>query len=116
MKKYIQVKNNEHIVIYELNNSDAAKDFLTLLPLKKEVENFSNNEKIILLPRALTTKNTPMASHGIDTLSYFEPWHNVVFYYNDFGPYPGLYQIGKLVQGQEFIKDFNGYVEISEYN
>ncbi|MDO5813564.1 MAG: cyclophilin-like fold protein [Bacillota bacterium] len=116
MEKYIQVKNNEKIVIYQLNESEAAKELLTLLPLQKEVENFSNNEKIVYLPKALNTQNTPMAQHGIETLSYFEPWHNIVFYYDDFGPYPGLYQIGKLVKGQEYIKDFQGLVEISEYH
>ena len=116
MKRYIQVKNQEKIIIYQLNESEAAKSLLAQLPLSKEVENYSHNEKIVYLSSTLDTAKTPSATGGIETLAYFEPWGNLVFYYGDFGPYPGLYELGQLVQGQEYIQHLSGTVEISEYH
>lgn len=115
MDKYIQIRNNDKIVIYKLNESEAAKDLYGLLPIKNAVENFSHNEKIVYLPKSLNTENTPKSTHGIETLSYFAPWDNLVFYYDEFGPYSGLYKLGECVQGQKNIKEFNGIIEITKY-
>ncbi len=116
MNEYIQIKNQDKIIIYKLNHSRAARDLIALLPLNQEVENYAHNEKITYLPKKIKTQKTPLARGGIKTLAYFEPWHNLVFYYDDFGPYPGLYELGQLVKGQENIKKLSGMIEISEYH
>lgn len=51
MNEYIQIKNQDKIVIYKLNHSQAARDLIALLPLNQEVENYAHNEKITYLPK-----------------------------------------------------------------
>ena len=41
----IQVQAGEHVIVYALNNSRAAKALYAQLPLRTTVENFSTNEK-----------------------------------------------------------------------
>ena len=45
-KMQIEVKGNGKMIVYELNDSQAAKDLYAQLPLSMEVENFSTNEKV----------------------------------------------------------------------
>lgn len=42
----IQVQAGEHVIVYALNNSRAAKELYAQLPLRTTVENFSTNEKV----------------------------------------------------------------------
>lgn len=110
----IQIENNEATIIYELNESDGAKQLYEQLPLKVEVENFSSNEKIFYPPKELETKNTPMANAKAGTLAYYEPWGNVVMFYGDFGKGQGLYELGKVVSGKNDIKNLKGIITISK--
>ncbi len=85
-----------------MNDSSAARDFMTLLPLTLTLEDYSNTEKISYLPRKLTMKNEPP---GIDPevgdLAYYAPWGNVALFYRDFGYSSGLILLGKLDSGIE---------------
>lgn len=115
MANFIKVSNVDRCVIYQLNDSEAAKGLLKQLPIKTKVENYASNEKIVYLKANLPIQNTPLANHGISTLSYFEPWNNIVMYYDEFGPYPGLYEIGQLIQGQEEVIKLQGEITIEVY-
>ncbi len=47
---------------------------------------------------------------GAGGLAYFAPWGNVVMYYGDFGPYSGLYELGKAASGSEAIGELSGEI------
>ena len=42
----IRVSDGTNTIIFELNETSAAKSLYQMLPLKVTVENYSNNEKI----------------------------------------------------------------------
>ncbi|MEV3932302.1 MULTISPECIES: cyclophilin-like fold protein [unclassified Streptomyces] len=69
-----------------LNDSPAARDLASLLPLTLDLEDFHGTERIADPPRKLTTENAPepQAPKAGD-LAYFAPWGNLAIFYKD-GP------------------------------
>lgn len=105
---------NSNTVVFELNDSKAAAELYSQLPLFADVENFSNNEKIFY-PKVLDVSGAPHADKGAGTLAYYSPWGNVVMFYGDYQQNSGLYELGKAVNGAEYIKDLSGRIEIVKY-
>ena len=108
----ITIYSNTEPVTFMLNDSMAAKELIKQLPLKIEMKNYSNNEKIFYPPHKLSTDNTPLANAQNGTLAYYAPWGDVVLFYDDFGKASGLYELGFVVSGKEHIKNILGEVEI----
>lgn len=109
----IEIQGNGHTVVFELNDSPAARSLYSQLPLSVEVENYGNNEKIFSPPEGLETDGTPFtAGGGEGGLAYFAPWNNVVLYYGSFGPYSGLYDLGTAISGSEWIEELTGEITI----
>ena len=107
----IRVSDRTNAIIYELNQTSAAKSLYQMLPLEVEVQNYSNNEKIFYPPTAI--------SYGSDciegdcpagTLALFSPWGNVVMFYGDASRYSGLYILGKATDGAENIRNLTGNI------
>ena len=113
MKMTVNVNGNE--IVFELNDSQTAKELYSQLPLNIEVENYGGNEKIFYPPKKLKTDNTPLvksASNG--TLAYYAPWGDVVMFYGSFGSASGLYELGRAVQGGEHIKSLSGTLHLGK--
>lgn len=110
----ISVKANGNTTVFELNNSQAAKDLYAQLPLNIKVENYSSNEKIFYPPKKLNTQNTPQADAQVGTLAYYAPWGDVVMFYGSFGSAAGLYELGHAVSGSEHIRKMSGTVRIEK--
>jgi len=108
----ISVHSNGNTTVFQLNDSQAAKDLYAQLPLSIEVENYSHNEKIFYPPKKLATSDTPLADARTGTLAYYAPWGDVVIFYKEFGTASGLYELGHAVSGMEHIKDFSGMIKI----
>ena len=108
----IAVRDESHTIVFALNESDAAKELYTQLPLTIEVENFSSNEKIFYPPQELDASDAPQANAVIGTLAYYAPWGDVVMFYGDFGSASGLYELGQAVSGSEYISGMSGTIEI----
>lgn len=113
--KKISVTSNGQITIFELNDSQAANSLYEQLPLTIEVENYSDNEKIFYPPVDLTMTDAVSANAVTGTLAYYEPWTNVVMFYEDFGSASGLYELGQAISGSEYIEDMSGTIEIEAY-
>jgi hypothetical protein len=110
----IVVYGNDIVVVFQLNDSEAAKALYAQLPLEIEVENYSDNEKIFYPPKKLETKNTPLTDAHNGTLAYYAPWGNVVMFYKEFGEANGLYELGRCIKGCEHIKNISGKIEIKK--
>lgn len=111
----ITVKANGNAIVFELNDSQAAKDLVAQLPLNIEVENYGGNEKIFYPPEKLKTSGTPLAKNvQAGTLAYYAPWGDVVLFYGSFGSAPGLYELGRATQGVEHIKELSGTIQIEK--
>lgn len=109
----IQVSDNEHTIIFQLNNSQAAKDLYDQLPLTLEVSDYSTNEKIFYPPSKLDTSDGIEANAKLGTLAYYEPWQDVVMFYDDFGKGNQLYELGQAISGREDIQNLSGIIEIT---
>lgn len=93
-KILLKTKHAELVAI--LNNSQAAKDFYALLPLKLSMNDYMGTEKIGDLPRQLSTDGSPVgyqASKG--DLTYYAPWGNLAIFYKDFAYASGLVSLGR---------------------
>ncbi|PLW80463.1 hypothetical protein C0585_02505 [Candidatus Woesearchaeota archaeon] len=110
----ISVKSDDKEIIFELNNNQASKELYEQLPLIIEVEDYASNEKIFYPPKKLDTSNTPLANAKTGTLAYYAPWGDVVMFYKDFGTAAGLYELGKVVSGEENIKNLSGTIGIKK--
>ena len=96
-----------------LDDSPAARDFASLLPLALTLEDYNSTEKIGTLPRRLAIEGAPA---GIDPspgdLTYYAPWGNLAIFYKDFGYSRGLVKLGAIVSGGEAL-DVPGSVKVT---
>jgi len=87
-----------------LDDSPAARDFASLLPLALTLQDYHSTEKISDLPRRLSTQGAPA---GIDPspgdITYYAPWGNLAIFYKDFGYSRGLVKLGAIVTGGEAL-------------
>ena len=102
------------VIEYSLNDSQAAADLYSQLPLTIEVEDYSTNEKIFYPPEELDTGDAPEAAGGAGVLAYYEPWGDVVMFYDDFSTASGLYELGTVTSGSENISELSGSVLIEQ--
>lgn len=112
---FIRLTTEDGTVIeYSLNDSQAAADLYSQLPLTIEVEDYSTNEKIFYPPEELDTGDAPEAAGGAGVLAYYEPWGDMVLFYDDFGTASGLYELGTVTSGSENISELSGSVRIEQ--
>jgi hypothetical protein len=110
----VRVTANSKTTVFELNNSQAAKDLYAQLPLSIKVEDYSDNEKIFYPPKKLDTTDVPQADAKAGTLAYYAPWGDVVMFYGNFGSASGLYELGHAVSGSEHINGMTGTIQIEK--
>lgn len=111
----IRISDENNTIIYELNNSSAAESLYNQLPLTTEVENYSSNEKIFYPTEELDTDDTPRASKGgRGILAYYEPWNDVVMFYDSFSSASGLYELGTAIEGSNQIENLRGEIRIEK--
>lgn len=108
----ISVKSDQHEIIYELNDSRAASELYAQLPLTTEVEPFSNNE-MTFYPEELDVTDAPLSGGETGSLSYYEPWGDVVLFYAPCTPNSSLYELGTVVSGAEYIERLSGTITVS---
>ncbi len=93
----IRITIGERMVSATLTDSDAARDFVSLLPLTLVLEDHARTEKISYLPRKLSTTGAPAGSDpSVGDIAYYAPWGNLAIYYRDFGYSSGLVILGKI--------------------
>jgi hypothetical protein len=87
-----------------LDDSPAARDFASLLPLTLTPEDYNSTEKISNLPRRLSVEGAPA---GFDPspgdLAYYAPSGNLGIFYREFGYSSGLVKLGTIVSGEEAL-------------
>lgn len=66
-------------------DSPATRDFLSMLPMTLELEEFNGREKIGDLPRELHWQGSPGSAPEDGDLIYYVPWGNLGFCYDACG-------------------------------
>lgn len=108
----IRVETNGNTIVFQLNDSSAAKALCAQLPLSAKVEDYGGKEKIFYPPNKLHTDNTPLADSKAGSLAYYAPRGDVALFYQDFGKAPGLYELGHVISGAKDIRDLSGTISI----
>jgi hypothetical protein len=88
------------VVNATLNDSAAARDFASLLPLTLNLSDFHESERIADLPRRLSTTDAPESDDPqAGDLAFYAPWGNLAIYYRDAPPASGVVILGHLADG-----------------
>lgn len=88
-----------------LNDSEAACDFASLLPLVVTLQDYAATEKIATLPCKLSIAGAPPGSDAeVGDISYYAPWGNLALNYRDFGYSAGLVKLGRLDGGVDVLQ------------
>ena len=78
------------------------------------MEDYASNEKIFYPPEKLATVSALSANARRGTLAYYAPWGDVVMFYENFGKASGLYELGQVVSGEEYIQNMSGSIKIEK--
>jgi hypothetical protein len=88
-----------------LDETAAARDFVSLLPLTLTLEDYNRTEKISDLPKKLSTQGAPA---GVEPskgdIAYYAPWGNLAIFYKDFPYSRGLVKLGRIDSGIEMFE------------
>lgn len=101
----IRLTINGAAMTASLSDSEAARDFVAMLPLTLTLEDYASTEKIAYLPRKLSTAgapagHTPMAGD----IAYYASWGNLAIFHKDFRYSEGLINLGRIESGAEALK------------
>ena len=93
----INIRLDDRIIPATLNDSKAAQDFASLLPLSLTLKDYASTEKVSDLPRSLSTDGAPPGfDPSVGDIAYYAPWGNLAIYYRDFEYSTGLVSLGTL--------------------
>lgn len=85
-----------------LNDGAAAREFLALLPLTLELEDFGQTEKISGLPQKLSASGAPAGfTPQKGDLAYYAPWGNLAVFRRNFRYSEGLIKLGRITSGAD---------------
>jgi hypothetical protein len=96
-----------------LANSEAARDFASLLPLTLAMNDLFRREKFASLPRAISEQGKRTNDYAVGTIGYWPPGPDVAIFYRQDGeriPDPGLIILGKVKAGIQVL-DVRGAIE-----
>ncbi len=80
-----------------LNDSHAAKDFVSLFPLTLTLKDYASTEKVSDLSQRLNTVGSPSGCRAkVGDITYYSPWGNLAIFYKSFGYAEGLIKLGEI--------------------
>lgn len=93
----ISITLEDTVMTATLTDSQATRDFVSLLPLTLTLEDYAGTERISDLPKRLSTEGAPPGSDpAVGDITYYAPWGNLAIFYRDFGYASGLVILGKI--------------------
>lgn len=100
----IRLTINGMVTMATLSDNPTTRDFMALLPMTLTLDDYASTEKIVYLPRKLSTQGAPA---GVDPevgdITYFAPWGNLAIFYRDFCYSTGLIKLGRIETGSEAL-------------
>ncbi|MGD8781359.1 MAG: cyclophilin-like fold protein [Ignavibacteria bacterium] len=105
-EKYeLKIIMGDKVIEAVLDDNPTSRDFISLLPLDLELEDYANTEKISYLDRKLSTESAPSGTSAkIGDITYFAPWGNLAIFYKDFGYASSLIKFGEITSGVDLLK------------
>lgn len=114
----IRIAFDDEEIVVALFDTPVSRDFVSLLPLEAEFEDYARTEKITILPRKLITQGGITGSSVEGDFTYYAPWGNLAVFYKGFGSGKNLYHLGRIESGKEKLagmnRTFSARIEILE--
>ena len=104
----ILITFEKHKVVVSMFDTPTSRDFLTLLPLELEFEDFAGEEKIAYLPRKLDTSGVPASEAVQGDFTYYKPWGNLAVFYKGHGGDGQLAVLGRIESGKAKLAPITG--------
>ena len=93
----IRIVANDQSFTAVLEDSETARDLVSLLPIEVTLDDYNQTEKVADLPRRLSTAGAPDGTPPVvGDIAYYAPWGNLAIYYRDFAYSRGLVRLGRL--------------------
>ena len=111
---HIQIRIGDNVVTATLNQTEAARDFIALLPLTIEMDDHMRREKTGIIPKRLSDRTPGSRTYDKGDLGYWRPRNTFVIFYRQDGhdiPGPGIVLLGRLDSGAE-VFDIPGSVHV----
>jgi hypothetical protein len=111
----IRIRMGEHAVTAALNNSEAARDLVAMLPVSIQMRDHLRREKTGRIPKPLSERTQGSPTYEKGDLGYWRPGGNFVIFYRHDGltiPSPGIVLLGKIDAGAE-VFDIPGSVNVT---
>ncbi|GKX49855.1 cyclophilin-like fold protein [Budvicia aquatica] len=106
------INGNQSMISATLNNSQAAMDFLAMLPITLTLKDYGHNEKVAGLPQKLSTAGSPDGyTPSVKDIAYYAPWGNMAIYRQNFEYSRGLVQLGSIDYGMDIL-DISGPIQV----
>ena len=110
----IKLTVNGNEIFVNLEDNQASREFLEMLPLTLTFEDFNSTEKIATLPDELSTEGLPSGyTPEVGDFSYYAPWGNISVFYKNFRYSNSLYKLGTIESGTEILGNTNGNFEVT---
>lgn len=110
----IKLTVNGNEIFVNLDDTQASREFLGMLPLTLTFEDFNSTEKIATLPNELSTEGLPSGyTPEVGDFSYYAPWGNISIFYKDFIYSNSLYKLGTIESGTEILGNMSGDFEVT---
>jgi hypothetical protein len=88
-----------------LDDTVAARDFASLLPLTLALEDYAATEKIAYPPRKLATTGAPPGTTpSAGDICYYAPWGNLALFYRGAAHASGLVKLGHIDEGTDVLR------------
>jgi hypothetical protein len=108
----IRIKIGKEVLTATMLNTEASRDFVSMLPLKLRLKDYAGTEKVSDLPGKLSTKGAPSGyDPSVGDITYYSPWGNLAIFYKDFGYAKGLIKLGSIDDGTEKLAKMQGDFE-----
>jgi hypothetical protein len=113
--KRIRIRMGDQTVTATLNDSEAARDLVSMLPLSIRMRDHLGREKTGRIRGPLSERTPGSPTYEKGDLGYWRPGGNFVIFYRHDGltiPSPGIVLLGKIDSGAE-IFDVSGPVAVT---
>ncbi|NVN19530.1 hypothetical protein GUA46_14365 [Muricauda sp. HICW] len=112
MDTKLKISFGETQLTATLFDNPTSRDFISMLPITTELEDYASNEKIFYPERKLADSGA-LAGYkpSKGDITYYAPWGDVAIFYKDFSYSTGLISLGKIDEnGVDKLKNADGPV------
>lgn len=93
-------ENDENFRV-KMEQNEASKDFIDLLPMSFKLNDHGDTEKVSHLEKALKTPKYKEYKPERGDFFYYAPLQNIGFYYEKQGSFDGLFKIGEIIDKEK---------------